>query len=48
MDLDGVPGAEIVLQHSGSGAVDVLLPKEGRRQRLMEPTVAWRMVQATR
>ncbi|HEX5064886.1 MAG TPA: VCBS repeat-containing protein [Myxococcota bacterium] len=46
-NLDGAPGAEIVLQDPRNGAVDVALPRDaipGRRQRLLEGDPLWRFV----
>ena len=46
-DLDGVRGAEILLQDRVSGSVDVALPSDpipGRRQRLLPGDPGWRVV----
>lgn len=47
-DIDGLPGAEILLQNQGTGAVDAAFPVDpvaGRRERLANASADWKLVE---
>jgi hypothetical protein len=47
-DIDGLPGAEILLQDQGTGAVDAAFPVDpvaGRRERLANASADWKLIE---